>query len=59
MEMAGFITRRTEVKRKMPDCYYIISGASGLVTVQSESNGHAQCSDDTFGISPPLILDNV
>jgi len=57
--MAGFITRSTEVNKKLPNCYYFISGASRLVPIQSESNRHAQCSEETFGISPSLILDNV
>lgn len=57
--MAGFITRRSEVNREMPHFSYFISDASGLVPLQSEPNRHAQCSEETFGISPSLILDNV
>jgi hypothetical protein len=57
--MAGFITRCTKVNRKMPNCSHFISGASGLVPVKSESNRHAECSEESFGISPSLILGNV
>jgi len=57
--MAVFITRRTEVNKKMPNCSYFISGVSGLVPVQSESNRHVHCSENTFGIPPSLTLDNV
>jgi len=57
--MAGFITRRTEVNRQMPNCHYLISGASGPVPVQSESNRHAQCREENFGIFPLSILDKV
>jgi len=57
--MTGFNTRRTEVNSKLPKCCYFISGASGLVPVQSAYNRHVQCIEDTFGISPSLILDNV
>jgi hypothetical protein len=43
----------------MPNCHYFIRGASRPVPVKSESNRHAQCSEETFGIFSLSILDNV